>query len=138
MLGRISGLFGVKGWVKVFSFTQPREAILDYDRWYLKRKGEWQATSIREGKRHSKTVIVQIEGVDDREDAALFVGCDIAVSKEDMPDAEDGRYALDFTLSRPSSGQPGAVHVHGRARWPAGAESGIEHGSVHLTTAFAR
>ena len=76
----------------MFSFTQPREAILDYDRWYLQRKGDWQATSIREGKRHGKTVIVQIEGVDDREEAALFVDCDIAVSKDDLPDAQDGHY----------------------------------------------
>ena len=58
MLGRVSGLFGVKGWVKVFSYTQPREAILDYGRWFVKRQGEWQAAAVSEGKRQGKTVIV--------------------------------------------------------------------------------
>jgi 16S rRNA processing protein RimM len=91
-LGRISGLFGVKGWVKVFSYTQPREAILEYDRWYLKRPGEWQAAAVSEGKRHGKSVIAQLEGVDDRDAAATLVDCDIAVDREAMPDANDGSY----------------------------------------------
>jgi len=46
LLGRISGLFGVKGWVKVYSYTQPRESILDYDHWFLQRDGAWQAATI--------------------------------------------------------------------------------------------
>ena len=92
MLGRVSGLFGVKGWVKVFSYTQPREAILEYDRWYLKQQGEWQAAAISEGKRHGKSVIVHLEGVDDRDEAAALVDCDIAVDRAAMPDADDGSY----------------------------------------------
>ena len=71
----------------MFSYTQPREAILDYDRWYLKRQGEWQPTAVSEGKRHGKTVIAHLEGVDDRDDAAILVDCDIAVDREAMPDA---------------------------------------------------
>ena len=92
MLGRVSGLFGVKGWVKVFSYTQPREAILDYGRWFVKRQGEWQAAAISEGKRHGKSVIVHLEGVDDRDEAAALVDCDIAVDRAAMPDADDGSY----------------------------------------------
>jgi 16S rRNA processing protein RimM len=76
----------------VFSYTQPREAILDYDRWYLKRKGEWQATAISEGKRHGKTVIVHFEGVDDRDEAAAFINYEIAVERDEMPKADDGSY----------------------------------------------
>jgi 16S rRNA processing protein RimM len=91
-LGRISGLFGVQGWVKVFSYTRPREAILEYDRWYLKRQGEWQAAAVREAKRHGKTVIAHLDGVDDRDAAATLVDCDIAVEREAMPDADDGSY----------------------------------------------
>jgi 16S rRNA processing protein RimM len=76
----------------VFSYTQPREAILDYDRWYLKRKGEWQATAISEGKRHGKTVIAHFEGVDDRDEAAAFINCEIAIERDALPEAEDGSY----------------------------------------------
>ncbi len=76
----------------MFSYTQPREAILDYDRWYVNRQGEWQAAAISEGKRHGKTVIAHLEGVDDRDEAAALVDCDIAVDREAMPDADDGSY----------------------------------------------
>ncbi|MDQ3730445.1 MAG: ribosome maturation factor RimM, partial [Pseudomonadota bacterium] len=34
-VGRICGLFGVKGWVKVFSYTEPRENICRYSPWHL-------------------------------------------------------------------------------------------------------
>ena len=76
----------------MFSYTQPREAILEYDRWYLKQKGDWQATVVTEGKRHGKTVIAHFDGIDDREDAAALVNCDIAIDRDDMPAAEDGSY----------------------------------------------
>jgi 16S rRNA processing protein RimM len=92
LLGRISGLFGVQGWVKVFSFTRPREAILDYDRWFLSEDGEWRPTKVVEGKKHSKTVIVRLEGVDDRDQAAALIGKDIAISRDDLPKTEVGSY----------------------------------------------
>lgn len=92
MLGRVSGLFGVKGWVKVYSYTRPREAILEYDRWYLKQQDAWRAAAISEGKRHGKTVIAHIEGIDDRDEAAGLVNCDIAVERDAMPKTEAGSY----------------------------------------------
>ena len=91
-MGRISGLHGVKGWVKVFSYTQPREAILEYDRWYLKTKGDWQAAAISEGRRHGKTIVAHIDGVDDRDEAALLVDSEIAVERESLPAADNGSY----------------------------------------------
>ena len=92
LLGRIAGLFGVKGWVKVFSYTEPREAILEYDRWFLKQDDVWQATKVAEGKRHGKSVIARLEGIDDRETAAGLIGRDVAIERDDMPGPEDGRY----------------------------------------------
>ena len=76
----------------MYSYTQPREAILDYDRWFLKQEGAWQAASVAEGKRHGKSVIARLEGVDDRDQAAVFVGCDLAIRRDDLPNAEDGSY----------------------------------------------
>ena len=92
LLGRISGLFGVRGWVKVFSYTDPREAILEYDRWYMKQGDAWQATNVVEGKRHGKAVIAQLEGIDDRDAAAELVGRDIAIERDAMPNPETGSF----------------------------------------------
>ena len=92
MLGRIVGLFGVKGWIKVFSYTDPREAVLDYDRWFLKRGDAWQTIKVVEGKRHGKSVIARLKGFDDRDAATELIGQDIAIERDDMPNPEDGSY----------------------------------------------
>jgi len=91
-MGRISGLFGVQGWVKVYSYTEPREAVLDYDRWLLGRKDGWQEATVAEGQRHGKTIIVRIDGYVDRDQAAKLVGLDIGVPREAMPETDNGRY----------------------------------------------
>lgn len=76
----------------MYSYTQPREAILDYDRWFLKQGGDWRECKVAEGKKHGKGVILRFDGVDDRDQAALFIDSEIAVERGMLPAAEDGRY----------------------------------------------
>ena len=92
LLGRIEGLYGVKGWVKVFSYTKPREAILNYDHWLVLRNDQWQPLALLQGKRHGKSVIACLEGSEDRDAAAGWLGCDVGVARGDLPDIESGRY----------------------------------------------
>ena len=92
VLGRISGLFGVKGWVKVYSYTDPREAVLNYDRWLLSGKDGWQEAVVAEGQRHGKTIIARIDGFDDRDQAASLIGSDIGVPRDDLPETDSGHY----------------------------------------------
>ena len=91
-MGRITGLFGVRGWVKVYSYTEPREAVLNYDRWLLRRKDGWQEAIVAEGQRHGKTVIARLDGYVDRDQAAGLVGADIGVPREAMPETERGQF----------------------------------------------
>ena len=92
VLGRITGPFGVQGWVKVFSYTEPREAVLEYRNWLLSDSDEWRQETVAEGKRHGKTIIARLAGCDDRDQAAAFAGADIAVPRDEMPEAEEGCY----------------------------------------------
>jgi len=92
ILGRISGLFGVRGWVKVYSYTDPREAVLDYDRWLLNQKNGWQEATVAEGQRHGKTVIVRIEGYDDRDQANGLIGTEIGIPRDEMPETDADHY----------------------------------------------
>ncbi len=92
VLGRISGVFGVRGWVKIYSYTEPREAVLQYKDWLLSKKDGWQPVTVAEGKRHGKTVIARIDGIDDRDEAAGHIGRDIGVPREALPKVDDGQY----------------------------------------------
>lgn len=92
LLGKVSGPFGVQGWVKLFSYTEPREAILKYRDCLLERRGEWVRANWIDGKRHGKTVIAHLEGVDDRESAEGLVGAKIGIRRNDLPEVTDGQY----------------------------------------------
>lgn len=92
LLGRISGVFGVAGWVKLFSYTDPREAILGYRHCLLQRDGKWTENRWDQGKRHGKTVIVHFNGIDDRQSAACLVGLRIGIWRHDLPQAGGGSY----------------------------------------------
>lgn len=83
-LGRISGLHGVQGWVKIISDTSPRENILRYSPWYLKREGEWQEWKPEKGRRHGKVIIAWLRGCNDREAARELMGADIAVYRSQL------------------------------------------------------
>lgn len=76
----------------MFSYTRPREAILEYARWFVNREGEWQAATVAEGQRHGKSVIARLEGVNDRDQASAWIGRDIAIPHSDLPETEDGSY----------------------------------------------
>ncbi|MEL7187638.1 MAG: ribosome maturation factor RimM, partial [Pseudomonadota bacterium] len=69
----------------VFSYTEPREALLNYDGWLLGRKGSWEAASVAEGQRHGKSVIAHLDGVDDREQAEALRGTEIGVARDALP-----------------------------------------------------
>ena len=92
ILGRVSGLFGVRGWVKIHSYTDPRAGILDYREWLVLIGDRWKPVTVAEGRPHGKTLVARFEGVDDRDEAAAFVDALIGVTREQLPAAEDGRY----------------------------------------------
>ena len=92
ILGRISGLVGVKGWVRLFSHTEPREAILDYDRWLIGRDEDWREFQLAEGRRHGKAVIARLEGFVDRDQASGLIGADVAVHRHQLPAAVGDEY----------------------------------------------
>lgn len=92
ILGRVSGLYGVKGWVKVFSHTDPRSNILRYSPWLLRRGGRWHEVELRGGRRQGKGIVAQLAGCDDRDAAAEWQGAEIAVRRGQLPPAEADEY----------------------------------------------
>jgi len=91
-LGRIAGAFGVKGWVKVVSNTSPQENIIDYPIWLLGRDGQWIECKVVSARLHGKGVVANLEGVLDRDQAQAMKGTDIAVYRDQLPEAQEGEY----------------------------------------------
>ncbi len=92
VVGRVVGLFGVHGWVKVLSHTDPREEIVRYHPWFLRRETQWQPIKVVDGHRHGKGVIARLAGVEDRDAARELVGVDIAIRRDQLPPLDPGEY----------------------------------------------
>lgn len=95
VVGRIAGVYGVRGWLKVISDTDPPDGILRYRPWLL--GGGSTRWTVREGKRHGKGLVVCLEGCDDRDRAATLVGQEIAVVRDQLaPPSPDEPYWVDL------------------------------------------
>ncbi|NOY66691.1 MAG: ribosome maturation factor RimM [Gammaproteobacteria bacterium] len=92
IVGQISGLHGVKGWVKVYSYTDPRENIIQYSQWFLRSAEGWQEIKLEEGRRQGKGVVAKLEGYIDRDMSAQLIDRDIALLKDQLPQLEKNEY----------------------------------------------
>jgi 16S rRNA processing protein RimM len=92
IMGRVSGLFGVRGWLKIYSHTSPREGIVHYKDWYLKLGDGWKRYELIAGRSQGKGVVVQLQGINDRDLAATLVNADIAVKREQLPALQPGEF----------------------------------------------
>lgn len=97
MVGRVAGLFGVRGWLKIVSYTAPLENILHYRPWYL-RAGDaaastpWQKLDVAEGRKQDKGIAVRFEAHHDRDAAQSVLGAEIAVQRDQLPLLAAGEY----------------------------------------------
>ena len=91
-LGSINGSHGIKGWVKVFSYTDPLEAILEYTPWILRKGGIEKEIKSISGQASGKRLIVQFEGVENRDQAEDLIGYEVHVNRDVMPDLPEGEF----------------------------------------------
>ena len=95
LVGQINGLFGVQGWVKLFSHTKPRKNILSYQPWHIEVDGQWTTLEIVKGRVQGKTIVAQLKEVNDREIARNYIGTDIYIEKSQLPKLPKGEYYWD-------------------------------------------
>ena len=92
-LGRIAGVFGVQGWVRVFSHTEPRAGILDYPRWWLDGAEGRREYELARGRAHGAGVVANLAGVTDREAARALLNAEISVPRSALPPTEEYYWA---------------------------------------------
>lgn len=97
VLGHVSGLFGVKGWIKVYSYTRPAVNLLEYEDWLIGRQDAWRPFRVLDAREQGKTLVARIAGDDDtpladRDAAAALVDLQIAVARDQLPAPEPGEY----------------------------------------------
>ena len=91
VVGRICGVFGVKGEVRVQDYSSQNGNILHYEPWVLRLEDGWVERRVK-GRLHQKGVVCQIEGYEDRDRARTLMDVDIAVSEDQLETLEPGEY----------------------------------------------
>lgn len=91
-MGRIAAPYAVKGWVKIQTFTEYLDSLLDYPVWWLGKSGQWREREVVEAKIHGQFLLAHLEGVDDRDAAEALNGHEVAVARAELPDAEEDEY----------------------------------------------
>lgn len=91
-VGRIGAPYGVAGWNHLQSYTDPVENILGYQKWYIQQKGTWAEIQIAAGRKHGSGLVLQLAGVSDRDKAALYTNCELAVVRATMASLPGDQY----------------------------------------------
>lgn len=87
-LGRITGVHGVRGWVRVQSFTRPAENLFSYGPWLI-RGVELQCL---DHKPNGRGFVVQLRGIDERDIAEELVGEEVQIARSALPEPDEGEY----------------------------------------------
>ena len=92
VVGRIGSSYGVKGWSKIVSYTDPRENILSYLPWQINVHGQWKVKNILDGREQGGNIVVQFENCFTPEEARLLTGAEIAIERAQLPPLPNNEY----------------------------------------------
>lgn len=113
IVGRILGAHGVKGWVKLSSFTEPKTNLLEYSPWLLLQDGQHRSVVPLHSRVQGSALIAQLPGVEDRDQAAALRGVLIAVDSTALPATEEDEFywkdLIGLTVLGPSGDRLGRV-----------------------------
>ncbi|CAK0747724.1 ribosome maturation factor RimM [Gammaproteobacteria bacterium] len=112
-MGRIVGILGVRGWVKVQSHTKPRDNLLHYRPWFIEENGVFRERELLAAQAHGKGLGALLAGCSDPDDARPLVGREIAVHRDVLPPPEEGEYywadLIDLRVFTPQGVELGTV-----------------------------
>jgi 16S rRNA processing protein RimM len=112
LVGRINGVWGTQGWVKVFSYTQPPSAIFDYRPWLLGQDGE--ETVVEEWRQQGPRLVAHLPKISDPEQAAGLIGIDIRILRSALPKPDPGQFYWSDLIGLSVVNLQG--HTYGRVR----------------------
>lgn len=92
VVGKITGCYGLKGWVKIHPYTESAEGFVEFGAWQLKRRDVLEAVVFDAVKPQGRGLVAHICGVDDRTQAERYRGLEIVAPVSALPALPSGEY----------------------------------------------
>lgn len=92
IVGRIGRVYGIQGWIKVISFTEPFTNLCQYNPWHLDIENSWKPFSFTACKPHGNNLIVQFPECNNPEQAKKYVNASIAIKRNQLPELQENIY----------------------------------------------
>ena len=90
VMARIAGAFGIKGWLKLHTFTQSPDSLDAYASWLVRGSKGWEEYELEDFAVNVKGVVAKLKGCDDRTAAEQLAKRDIGIPREALEDAGEG------------------------------------------------
>lgn len=92
IVGKIGAPHGIKGWVRITSYTEELDGIFDFSPWLLTVQGQVKEYRVAEWKHQSKALIAKLEGVTTRDHAEAIKNMEISILEAQLPALEQGDF----------------------------------------------
>ncbi|HEY2635238.1 MAG TPA: ribosome maturation factor RimM [Steroidobacteraceae bacterium] len=88
-LGFVGAPFGVRGWIKLRSHTDPPERLLEHRQLHIGQGTAWQSYRIEASGRSGGALTVKLAGIEDRDQAQALRGAQVCVPRSELPQRDD-------------------------------------------------
>jgi 16S rRNA processing protein RimM len=92
VVGKLGAPHGIKGWLKVNSFTDDPEGIFDFSPWLINRQGKCETFEVVDWRRSGKGFIAKFEQINDRDMAMAYTHGEITVTESQIPELPQGEF----------------------------------------------
>ena len=92
VVGTLGAVYGVKGWMRINSFTETMDSIFHYSPWFIQVGGSLQELKVINWRPHTKSYVAQLEGINSPEQAQRLVNQEILIDTHQLLDLDEGDY----------------------------------------------
>lgn len=92
IIGTIGAPYGIRGWQWLYSLTENTNSVIQYQPWFIEINNNWQEVKLQSWREHKGDLIIKLEHISDRNQAALITNCKLATYSDSLPKLEEGIY----------------------------------------------
>lgn len=92
VMGQVIAPYGVKGWIKIRTYSEAVENLSRYPSWWVAKNSDWIEKRVVESRVHGNMIVASLEQCSDRGAAESFIGYEIAVPRSSLPRNRKGEY----------------------------------------------